>query len=161
MIAITVAGQDGIPLSTTNPVWDNLLLALKNSGDPHVKVALLSYQASTFRLGMKVKRDPAYELKPLLAAVESAMRAHYSFDSRSLAQPVLQSDVIAVAHAVPGVVAVDLDFLYGGTSPSVQTLKSRQVRLLASRMRVSGGVPLPAELLTLDSAPFDRLEEMT
>jgi hypothetical protein len=43
----------------------------------------------------------------------------------------------------------------------VQTLKSRQVRLLASRMRVSGGVPLPAELLTLDSAPFDRLEEMT
>ena len=161
MIAITVAGQDGIPLSTTNPVWDNLLLAVKNSGDPHVKVALLSYQASTFRLGMKVKRDPAYELKPLLAAVESAMRAHYSFDSRSLAQPVLQSDVIAVAHAVPGVVAVDLDFLYGGTSPSVQTLKSRQVRLLASRMRVSGGVPLPAELLTLDSAPFDRLEEMT
>ena len=31
------------------------------------------------------------------------------------AQPVLQSDVIAVAHSVPGVVAVDLDFLYGGT----------------------------------------------
>ncbi|MCJ7838779.1 MAG: putative baseplate assembly protein, partial [Burkholderiales bacterium] len=160
-IAITVVGQDGAALSSSNPVWNNLWLALKASGDPHVKVALLSYQASTFRLGVKVKRDPAYELKPLLAAVEAALRAHYSFDARSLAQPVLQSEVIAVAHSVPGVVAVDLDFLYGGTLPAAQTGKSRQIRLLASRMRVSAGVALPAELLTLNSAPLDRLEEMT
>lgn len=160
-IAITVAGQDGAVLSTANPVWNNLLLALKNSGDPHVRIVLLSYQPSTFFLGLKVKRDPAYELKPLLAGVEAALRTHYSFESRSLAQPVLQSDVIAVAHSVPGVVAVDLDFLYGGTSPTAQTGKSRQTRLLASRMQVSGGAALPAELLTLDPAPFDRLEEMT
>ena len=46
-----------------------------------MNVALLSYQPSTFRLGLKVKRDPAYELKPLLAAVEAALRAHYSFDA--------------------------------------------------------------------------------
>jgi hypothetical protein len=160
-IAITVAGQDGAPLSATNPVWNNLLSALKASGDPHVRVALLSYQPGTFFLGLKVKRDPAYELKPLLAAVEASLRSHYSFESRSLAQPVLQSDVIAVVHSVPGVVAADLDFLYGGTSPAAQTGKSRQTRLLASRMRVSGGAPLPAELLTLDAAPLDRLAEMT
>jgi predicted phage baseplate assembly protein len=160
-IAITVAGQDGAALSPANPVWSNLLLALKGNGDPHVNVVLLSYQASSFRLGLKVKRDPAYEAKPLLAAVEAALRAHYSFASRSLAQPVPQSDVIVVAHSVPGVVAVDLDVLYGGTAPAAQTVRSLQTRLLASRMRVSGGVPLPAELLTLDTAPLDRLEEMT
>jgi predicted phage baseplate assembly protein len=160
-VAITVAGQDGVPLSTTNPVWNNLLLALKNSGDPHVRVVPLSYQPSTFFLGLKIKRDPAYKLAPLLAAVDAALRAHFAFEARSLGQPVLQSDVIAAAHTVPGVVAVDLDFLYGGTAPAAQTLKSRQTRLLASRMRVSGGVALPAELLTLDAAPLDRLEEMT
>ena len=66
-----------------------------------------------------------------------------------------------MAHSVPGVVAVDLDFLYGGSSPAAQTGKSRQTRLLASRMRVSDGVAQPAELLTLDAAPLDRLEEMT
>ncbi|HEY2925272.1 baseplate J/gp47 family protein, partial [Piscinibacter sp.] len=49
-IAITVAGQDGAPLSDSNPVWHNLWLALKASGDPHVNVTLLSYQASSFRL---------------------------------------------------------------------------------------------------------------
>ena len=160
-IAITVAGQDGTSLSSNNPVWNNLWLALKSSGDPHVNVALLSYQASTFRLGLKVKRDPAYDQMPLLAAVEAALRAHYAFDARALGQPVLQSEVIAVVHSVPGVVAVDLDFLYGGTLPAAQTLRSRQTRLLASRLRVSGGVAFPAELLTLDAAPFDRLQEMT
>lgn len=159
-IAITVAGQDGVELSTSNPVWNNLLLALKNSGDPHVNLMLLSYQASRFNLGLKVKRDPAYEIKPLLAAVETALRAHYAFDARALGQPVFQSDVIALVHAVPGVVAVDLDFLY--IAPTTQTPKPQQTRLLAARMRVSGGVAMPAALLTLDPRmPFDRLEEMT
>jgi hypothetical protein len=163
-IAITLAGQDGTQLSSSNPVWKNLWLALKANGDPHVSLLLLPYQASTFRLGLKVRRDPAYEIKPLLAAVEAALLAHYAFDTRSLGQPVLQSDVIAVVHSVPGVVAVDLDFLYREKAPmpapSAQASKSSQTRLLASRMRVSGSVALPAELLTL-SAPFDRLEEMT
>jgi hypothetical protein len=160
-ISITVAGQDGAALSPVNPVWSNLLLALRRNGDPHVNVVLLSYQASSFRLGLKVKCHPAREPKQVLAAVEAALRAHYSFASRSLAQPLQQSDVIAVAQSVPGVVAVDLDVLYGGTAPATQTHPSLQTRLLASRMRVSGGVALPAELLTLNTAPFDRLEEMT
>ena len=125
-----------------------------------VDVRLLSYVPASFLLGLKVRRDPAYELAPLLAAVEAALRAHFGFDARALGQPVLQSDVIAVAHSVPGVIAIDLDFLYGGSEPFVQTLKSRQTRLLASRMRVSGGTARAAELLTLSPAPFDRLEEM-
>lgn len=158
-IAITVAGQDGVELSTLNPVWNNLLLALKNSGDPHVNLVLMPYQASRFNLGLKVKRNRAYEIKPVLAAVETALRGHYAFDARALGQPVLQSDVIAVVHSVPGVVAVDLDFLY--IAPTAQTPKPHQTRLLAARMRVSGGVAMPAALLTLDPrTPFDRLEEM-
>ncbi|NDP63651.1 putative baseplate assembly protein [Polaromonas sp.] len=159
-IALTVAGQDGAQLSTSNPVWNNLLLALKASGDPHVNVALLPCQKSTFHLGLKIRRDPAYEPKALLAAVEAALRSRYAFDARALGQPVMQSEVIAVVHSVPGVVAVDLDFLYGGTAPKAQAQKSRQTRLLAARMHASGGAPMPAELLTLDTGPLDRLEEM-
>jgi imidazoleglycerol phosphate dehydratase HisB len=54
-------------------------------------------------------------------ALEAALRAHYSFASRSLGQPVLQSDVIAVAQSVPGVVAVD----FGGRSSAVVDTKVR------------------------------------
>jgi predicted phage baseplate assembly protein len=159
-IAITVAGPRGAALTPASPVWQHLLGAFADNGDPHVAVQLLAYQASTFRVGLKVKRDPDYEIDTVLAAVEAALRAHFAFDPRELAAPVQQSDVIAVAQAVPGVVAVALTRLYGGTQPTAQTAPSKQVRLLANRMRVEAGTARPAELLTLDPAPFDQLEEM-
>jgi hypothetical protein len=162
VIAITIAGPVGTPpLTTASPSWTNLLAALKASGDPHVAVVLLALQASTFRIGLKVKSAPAYDSKTVLTAVEAALRAHYAFDQRALGQPVQQSDCIAVAQNVPGVVAVDLTRLYGGTQPAPQTYPSKQVRLLASRMRVASGVALPSELLTLDAGPLDQLELMT
>lgn len=156
-VAITIAGPKGTTLTSASPVWQNLLDSLKDNGDPFVAVQLLPHQAGTFRLGLRVKRDPNYERDTVLAGVEAVLRAHYAFDARELAQPVQQSEVIAVAQAVPGVVAIEITRLYGGT----QTLESKQLRLLASRMRVQGGVALPAELLTLDPGPFDLLEEMT
>lgn len=160
LIAITVAAPGGLPLTVNSPVWQHLLAALKSSGDPHVTVQLLAFQPGTFKLGLKVKRDPAHDIKTVLGAVQAALRGHYSFEARGLSQPVQKSDVIAVAQAVPGVVAVDITRLYGGTQPYAQTQVSEQVRLLASRMRVQNGVARPAELLTLDSGPFDLLEEM-
>ncbi|WP_422003425.1 putative baseplate assembly protein [Reyranella sp.] len=159
-VAITLAAPLGKPLTPASPVWTNLLGALKASGDPHVPVTLLSLQQSTFRLGLRVKCDPDFESAKVLASVEAALRDHFSFDVREPGQPVQQSDVIATAQAVPGVVAVDLTRLYGGTQPLQQTVPSLQVRLLASRQRVEGGIARAAELLTLDPAPFDDLEVM-
>jgi hypothetical protein len=159
-VAITLAAPDGASITSASPVWQNLLDALRRNGDPHVAVTLLSAQTSTFRIGLKVKADPAYEADTVLAGVEAALRGHFSFDGRDLGQPVQQSDVIATAQNVPGVVAIDLTRLYGGTRPPEQTAASLQPRLLASRMRVEAGSAKPAEILTLDPAPFDLLEEM-
>ena len=69
-------------------------------------------------------------------------------------------DVIAITHGVAGVIAVDLDFLYGGSAPLAQTKKSRQPRLLATRMHVLNGVPKAAEVMTLHPGPLARLEVM-
>lgn len=160
-IVVSVAAE-GEPIGPASPVWVNLLAALKAAGDPLVRVQLLAAQLSTFRLGLKVKVDADREPAAVLAAVEAELRARFSFDARELGQPVLQSEVIATAHRVPGVVAVDLERLYGGTAPAAQTADSLQARLLASRPRIgAGGVAVPAELLTLDPAPLVRLEEMT
>jgi hypothetical protein len=160
VVAITIAGADNSIIGADNPLWTNLAAALAASGDPQVAVRLLAHRASTFRLGLKVKRDPAYESSQVLAAVESALRARFGFAARALGQAVQQSDVIATAQSVPGVVAVDLDFLYGGTAPAVQVPRSLQARLLANRMRVVAGVLQPDEILTLEPQPFERLEEM-
>jgi hypothetical protein len=159
-VAITLAAPDGAALTQASPVWQNLLGALRASGDPHVQVSLLPHQASTFRLGIRVKCDAAFDADAVLASVERALRDRYSFDARQLGQPVQQSDVIATAQAVVGVVAVDLTRLYGGSRPVEQTAIAQQVRLLASRMRVENGAAKPSELLTLAPGPLDLLEEM-
>ncbi len=160
-VVITVAGMAGAMLTPDNPVWRNLLGALRASGDPHVGLRLLTHAAPAFRLGLKVKVDPAHDPALVLPAVEAALRAAFSFDARELGQPVQQSEVVAVAHRVAGVVAVDLDFLYGGSAPLSQTQKSRQSRLLATRMHVLNGVPKAAEILSLHPGPLDRLELMS
>lgn len=161
VVALTVAAEGGGVLTPDNPLWSSLLEALRANGDPYVAVRLLSHRASTFHLGLRVKRDPDYLAETVLAAVEAALRQHYAFEARALSQPVQASEVISIAQAVPGVVAVELTRLYGGTEPFAQTTPSRQVRLLAGQMQVLAGSPRAAELLTLDPAPFDALEELT
>jgi predicted phage baseplate assembly protein len=159
-IAITIAGSGGVVISPDSPIWINLAAALADNGDPHVAVRLLAHRPGTFRIGLWVKCNPDFESRLVLREVEAALRARFSFDARSLGQPVQQSELIAAAQGVRGVVAVDLDFLYGGTRPVSQTLRSLQVRLLANRMSVSDGVLIPDEVLTLHPGPFERLEEM-
>ncbi len=159
-IVVAVAAPAGQPLDDSSPVWTSLLAALKASGDPLVAVQLVPAQLSTFSVGLKVRCDPAYDAQAVLAAVEAALRSAFGFAARDLGQPVQPSEVIAIAQAVEGVVAVDLDALYGGTLPAAQTTPGLQPRLLASRLRSSAGVALAAELLTLDPAPLARLETM-
>jgi hypothetical protein len=153
-IALTLAPPEGAVLTPASPVASSLLAALKASGDPHVAIVLLPYIASTFRLGIRVKTDADRESPTVLAAVEAALRSAFSFEARNLGQPVHQSEVIAVAQSVAGVVAVDLTLLYAGAAASLQQ------RLLANRMHVAGGEAQPAELLTLHPGPLELLEEM-
>jgi len=161
-IVITVAAEDGAAIGPGSPVWTNLLDALQASGDPLVRVQLLAAQLSTVQIGLKVLCDPAHDEDVVLHAVDTALRAAFDFDSRALAQPIQQSEVIATAQAVPGVLAIDLDLLYGGTAPTAQTMPSLQARLLASRARVgAAGQALPAELLTLAPGPLKALGVMS
>jgi hypothetical protein len=65
------------------------------------------------------------------------------------------SEAISVAHAVQGVRAVDLDFLFLSGMPA-----ALRNRLHAEHTRVAAGEAAPAEVLTLDPGPFVRLEAM-
>jgi predicted phage baseplate assembly protein len=157
-VVVSIAAADGAVLTAAHPTWQHLLAALKAAGDPLVPLQLIAAPTRTFRLGLKVRCEAERDPPLVLAAVEAALRARFSFEARALGQPVQQSDVIATAQAVPGVVAVELTRLYGGTQPVAQTLVSKQLRLLAARLHVQGGQPQAAELLVLDPAPLDLLE---
>lgn len=148
-VVVTVAFEGGERLQDLGD-------ALKEHGDPRVEVVVLPAAAATFRVGLTVAVDPAYEEEAVLAGVEAALRAAYSFDARGLTEPVFASDLVAVAHTVDGVLGVDLDLLY-----ATGTTSGPADRLLAQLPAVGpGGTPVPAGLLELDPAPFDLLEAM-
>ncbi len=151
-IVVTVAlGPSG-----TGPVGgrlDDLATALVGHGDPHVAVQVLDHIQVPFRLAMTVAVDPAFEASVVTAGVEAAIRSTFAFSERRFGATVEQSHVVAVAHSVPGVVAVDLDRLYDGTS---QSLRNRLVAPAASV--TSTGTASAAGLLVAAPSPFDWLE---
>jgi hypothetical protein len=151
-IVVTIADEDGRP--PPDRTVDRLADEIRRQGDPNVRVTVLPCRSAAFRLSLKVKVDPARDGADVLTAVETALRSTYGRPSRALGDAVHRSAVVAVAAAVPGVVAVDLDRLYRTATPSLQQ------RLMADPARAVAGNSLAAELLAIADAGFDWLLEI-
>lgn len=155
-VFITIAGPAGAEIKSDSVTYRHLLEALQQAGDPFVTLRVKSYRPEFFRFEGKVKVNPDYQTDLVLAAVEQALRTQFSFSARTFGQPVMLSEVIAVIHSIPGVVAVDVNKLF--RTDSSETLKAR---LLAALPEVlTNGDVAAAELLTLDPAPLDQLGVM-
>jgi len=147
-IVITVAFEGGERLA-------DLTDALKSHGDRRVQLLVLQGTTGTFRLALKVVVDPAFEHDTVLPGVEAALREAYAFEARGLGEPVFRSEIVATAHTVAGVLGVDVDALYTGTTSGIVD------RLIAQRPDVdSAGDAIPAGVLVLDPNPLDVLEAM-
>jgi predicted phage baseplate assembly protein len=155
-ILLTIAGPDGVAIRSDSALYNNLLVALRRAGNAHLRLRLESYRPVRFRTAGKVQVDPTYRSEAVLTAVEAALRRQFAFEARAFGQPVTLSEVLAVMHAVPGVVGVDLDYLYRS-----DTRVALHDRLLAALPTVpADGTVAAAELLTLDAAPL-ALEVMS
>ena len=158
-IVVTVAGAGGTALPPDGPTLPALLDAYREFGDPFVQFDLISYAPTAFRLALKVAVDPAYDQPAVLADVDAALRAGFAFETRGFAQAVALSKIAAVAHAVPGVLAVDIDRLYRDVPPQDTAILHQLLVAQTGRLGPGGGL-LPAEILTLSADPLDALEVM-
>jgi hypothetical protein len=156
-VFLTVAGADGGPVSAATR--KTLQDAIAAWGDPHVPVAVENHAAVTFRTGVRVEVDADHRAVLVLAAVEAALRAAFAFRARAFGQDVSAAEVMAVAQGVRGVVAVQVTSLHrsGDADPEA----GLAVPLVAGApLPGARGAIQPGELLTLDAAPLERLEEM-
>jgi hypothetical protein len=152
-VLVTVAGQGGQAVADDSALYENLLKALRDHGDPFALVSLKSYRPATFKLQLKVKVDPDYLDEAVLAQVDGALRAAYDFEARDFGQIVALSEVMSVIHAVAGVQAVDIDTLYRTTPPNSAPIAHARLIAQPPTLDMSGEL-LPAEILTIDPAPF-------
>jgi len=154
-IFITVAGENAQPLQKDGPTLGRLLSSLRRNSDPLAACDAAPFNAAWFKLALRIKRHEDHQPDIVLAAVEAALRGAFSFDARDFGQIVSRSEVIKVAQQVTGVMGVDVDYFYRGTTPS---LEARLAPAAASVDSLGEGVA--AELLLLDPGPLDYLEEM-
>ncbi len=150
-VFLTVAGSDGDDVPDDGPVHTKLLDAIGKNGDPNVPVTVRSYEPVPFRLTATIDHDDALLAEQVLADAEAALRDRFSFAARSFGQSVPLSEVLAVLHGVRGVVSVDVDSLYTGTTAELR-------RSLDARVPLPGddaATAEPAQLLTIDLQPGD------
>jgi len=118
-VFLTIAGEGGTILSSTDKVVIYLIQAYQNFGLPSVQVMPVSYVPQNFEIGMQVKvNSPTYDPNQVIAQVWLNLSAAFAFGQLAPGQSVAASQVIEIAQQVPGVVAVTLTAfnLSGATS---------------------------------------------
>jgi predicted phage baseplate assembly protein len=153
-VVVTVA-LEGDPGPEAAARLEDLAGALRSHGDPRVEVVVVQGHEEKVRLALQVGVDPTYESDAVLANVASALETDYAREVREFVEPLHKSEIVASAHRVEGVIAVDVDALYTATQPGPDCLLARQPSV------GPGGIAVSAGLLKLDAAPFDSLEPMT
>jgi predicted phage baseplate assembly protein len=148
-IFVTVAGSQGAEVSESSDLYQNLLKAMRSSGNPLVPLQVKSYKAGLFRLAAALKIDSTFLPDKVLGEAEEKLRRTFSFSARAFGQPVHLSEVVARLQDVPGVVAVNVTSLYRSTEAAVLREHLSAAVPLPSRTQV-----LPAEILTLDLQPL-------
>ncbi len=153
LVHVTVAGIGGGEIDPDSDLVRNLRRALVDVGDGSQTVRVDGHQPGLFHLAAKVLVDPRHRAGTVLGAVERALQAAFSFETRRFGQPVTAAEVITVIQRVPGVVATDLDLLHRAGDPAVL-----QQVMLAAPARLEGGEIQPAELLLLNPAGVSLTE---
>jgi predicted phage baseplate assembly protein len=153
-VFISVSGDKGA--QPTKFTQDKLLNALKLNGDPLVYCELAAYQLIAFRIALRIKCASDYDSSKVLLAVEKSLRSAFSFEARDFGQSVSQSEIIAVAQEVEGVLGVDLNSFY----PSGKASSLEQWLKPAAATVDDQGKAIAAGILCLDEKSTVKLEEM-
>jgi WD40 repeat protein len=144
IVHLTVAGINGREVSSDSNLYINLLKGINSVREPIQRVLIDNCNALYYNLEARILIDKKYIEENVVKNAEAALKKTGAFNNRSFGEAVTTSEIITVIQDVPGIVAVDLDYLYIEGS-SVEFNSS----LPASKARTVGTNIFPAELLLL------------
>jgi hypothetical protein len=149
LVHLTITGKDDIPIDPTTDLYQALVQALAQAGDPHqpVQIALRRLRVLVITAGVKVQ--PAYTWESVVANLRSTLLDLYSFDRRELGQSAFLSEAVSAMQAVAGVRYVGMQ-KFDSVSESVT---AAQLASLASTLGLDSFVE--AELAHVEPTEVD------
>jgi hypothetical protein len=165
LVHVTIAGADDIPIDPTSDLYHNLLIALRQLGDPDLPVQVETRELIVLVLSANVRLSVDYQWEPVVTKIRAALLDSFGFQKRALGQPVLLSEILSVIQNIPGVEYVDVDIFGGVTEQlSLDGIAAAALSIVkqsspASRVEVNlanfqGGSLHPAQLaIFIDAVP--------
>ncbi|MFL5807541.1 MAG: putative baseplate assembly protein [Roseiflexaceae bacterium] len=111
IVHVTIAGADDIPIDVSSDLYRNLVLALRQNGDPYQPFQVELRELLLLVVSANVSIVPEYVWDNVATQIRTRMLDRFGFERRDLGQDVVLSDVISTIQAVPGVAYVDIDLL--------------------------------------------------
>ena len=111
LVNVTIAGADNIPIDTDSDLYQNLVQALFQFGDPHQPLRVDIADVKFIVVSAKVRLLPDYALEFVEPNIRATLLDAFSFDRRELGQPVFESEVLSIIQGIAGVDYVELDIL--------------------------------------------------
>lgn len=160
VVHLTIAGKDDVPIDPTTDLYQALVLALEDAGDPNQPVQVDLRRLKVLVISAAVKIQSGYVWESVAATLRAAITDLYSFDNRGLGQTAFLSEAVAAMQAVAGVQYVDVQ-IFDSVSESVTaaqltslagtlTLRSYVQAELAHTCPGKGIVPAELVILTPD-----------
>ncbi|WP_406322874.1 putative baseplate assembly protein [Streptomyces sp. NBC_01637] len=113
ILHVTVAGIDDIAIADDSEVLRALRSSLADYGDSRLPVRVDVRELVLLLLAAKVKVAPDHTWTVVEPRLRQALLTQFGSGRRELGRPARLSEVLATAHAVPGVDYVDVDVFTG------------------------------------------------
>ncbi|MET8511270.1 putative baseplate assembly protein [Streptomyces sp. NPDC005077] len=113
ILHVTVAGIDDITIADDSEVLRALRSSLADYGDSRLPVRVDVRELVLLLLAAKVKVAPDHTWTVVEPRLRQALLTQFGSGRRELGRPARLSEVLATAHAVPGVDYVDVDVFTG------------------------------------------------
>lgn len=112
-IHVTIAGSDDIPIDKTSDLYQNLVKALQDFGDPYQPFQVELRELIMIVISANVRLLPDYLWESVATKIRTKLLETFSFEKSELGQDLVLSEVISVIQSVEGVAFVDVDTLGG------------------------------------------------
>lgn len=113
IVHVTIAGADDIPIEPTSDLYRNLMLALRQYGDPFQPFRVELRELILLVISANVRIAADYQWDKVAANIRARLLDTFSFERRALAQGVALSEITSAIQNVPGVAYVDVDLFAG------------------------------------------------